>query len=227
MVRCDGIDTNGFETFERLIPEDKLAPVRGLLADEKLPRSRAGIRHAMRHPTVAIFASSPELLQIAQAALGGDAFPFRATIFHKAQASNWLVVWHQDTALPLREKREATGWGPWSVKEGLIYAHAPARVLEKVVALRVHLDNSLPENGPLRVVPGSHKYGVLDEEQIHRLVAESTSVECLAGSGAVLAMKPLIVHSSSKSISTTPRRVLHIEYTDSMEIGDGLSLAKA
>lgn len=227
MVRSNRIEVDGFEIFEPAISEDKLAPIRSVLADEILRRSRAGVRHAMRHPAVAKFANSPELLRIAQAVLGGDAFPFRATVFHKARTSNWLVVWHQDTALPLGEKRETTGWGPWSVKEGLIYAHAPAHVLERIVALRVHFDDSLPENGPLRVVPGSHTYGLLDEEQIHRLAAQSTSVECLVPNGCVLAMRPLIVHSSSKSISETPRRVLHIEYAASKDIGDGLNLAIA
>jgi hypothetical protein len=54
----------------------------------------------------------------------------------KSPDSNWLVVWHQDTALPLRKKQEAHGWGPWSVKDGVIYAHAPASALCQVLALR-------------------------------------------------------------------------------------------
>jgi hypothetical protein len=29
------------------------------------------------------------------------------------------------------------GWGPWSIKSGIAYAHAPARALSRVVALRV------------------------------------------------------------------------------------------
>jgi hypothetical protein len=45
----------------------------------------------------------------------------RATLFDKSPTANWLVVWHQDTALPVQERREAPGWGPWSVKDGVIY----------------------------------------------------------------------------------------------------------
>jgi hypothetical protein len=56
--------------------------------------------------------------------LGPEALPFRATLLDKSPTSDWLVVWHQDTALPLRERRELPGWGPWSVKEGVIYALA-------------------------------------------------------------------------------------------------------
>jgi hypothetical protein len=40
-------------------------------------------------------------------------------------------------------------------------------------------------------------------------------------------MRPLIVHSSSKSETQTPRRVLHIEYATSGALGNGLELAIA
>jgi len=69
----------------------------------------------MRLPAVAAAARDTRLVEIARKTLGGEAFPFRATLFDKSPAANWLVVWHQDTALPLRERREAPGWGPWSV----------------------------------------------------------------------------------------------------------------
>src|SRR5271168_2434026 len=109
----------------------------------------------MRHQAVAAFAHDSRLLQLAQSVLGHGAFPFRATLFDKSATANWLVVWHQDTALPLRECRETPGWGPWSVKDGVIYAHAPASALSQVLALRVHLDDSAAENGPLRVLAGN------------------------------------------------------------------------
>jgi ectoine hydroxylase-related dioxygenase (phytanoyl-CoA dioxygenase family) len=114
-------------------------------------------------------AKSSKLLEIARSILGDTALPFRATFFDKSPASNWLVVWHQDTALPLQVRREVSGWGPWSVKEGVIYAHAPGTALSKVLALRVHLDDSRIENGPLRVLPGTHQLGVLTDDAIHQL----------------------------------------------------------
>jgi hypothetical protein len=80
----------------------------------------------MKMPLVAQLASDSRLLGITQEILGGEAVPFRATLFDKSWRANWLVAWHQDTALPLHEKKEMTGWGPWSVKDGVTYAHAPA-----------------------------------------------------------------------------------------------------
>jgi ectoine hydroxylase-related dioxygenase (phytanoyl-CoA dioxygenase family) len=192
-----------------------------------LPRSRAGVRHAMRLPAVTRIARSAQLMRIAQEVLGEEAFPFRATLFDKSPTANWLVVWHQDTALPLRERREASGWGPWSIKDGVTYAHAPASALSQVLALRVHLDDSTAANGPLRVLPGTHTLGVLTDESLHDLSTRVTAVDCLAPQGGVLAMRPLIVHASSKSQSDSPRRVLHIEYASSAADLDGLEFAIA
>jgi ectoine hydroxylase-related dioxygenase (phytanoyl-CoA dioxygenase family) len=136
-------------------------------------------------------------------------------------------VWHQDTALPLRQRREVPGWGPWSIKDGVTYAHAPASALEQVLALRLHLDDSLAENGPLRVLPGTHTRGVLNDDELHELSTQISAIDCLVPRGGILAMRPLVVHASSKSQSHTPRRVLHIEYAASSAIADGLELATA
>ena len=153
------------------------------------------------------------------------AIPFPATFFDKSPSSNWLVAWHQDTALPLRARREAPGRGPWSRKDAVIYAHAPASGLEQVLALRVHLDDANETNGPLRVIPGTHRSGVLTDEQVRERSAESSGAVCVVPAGGVIAMRPLIIHASSKSESDLPRRVLHIEYAASLRIAPGLELA--
>ncbi len=207
--------TDGFAVFTEVFNGNEMPALAGELEHSNLPRSKAGIRHAMRHDGVARLARGRRLLEIAREVVGRKAFPFRATLFDKSPISNWLVVWHQDTALPLRERHEAPGWGPWSVKDGVNYAHAPAKALEQVVALRVHLDDSAVTNGPLRILPGTHTFGVLTDEEIYRLSKEVASFDCPVPRGGVLAMRPLIVHASSKSQVENPRRVLHIEYADS------------
>jgi ectoine hydroxylase-related dioxygenase (phytanoyl-CoA dioxygenase family) len=219
------IGARGYALIPAVFTHEEIAAVASHLEDLPLRRSRAGVRHAMRFEPVASLARSGELLGIAREILGSGAFPFRATLFEKSQASNWLVVWHQDTALPLCERRELPGWGPWSVKDRVTYAHAPANALSRVLALRVHLDDSTTENGPLRVLPGTHTLGVLDDEAISQLAARRIPVECEVPRGGVLAMRPLLVHASSKSQSSASRRVLHIEYADSPQIADGLELA--
>lgn len=217
----------GYAIFPAVTEKSAVTELLDDLKSTDLPRSRAGVRHAMRLPAVTRIARSPQTMEIAQGVLGKDVFPFRATFFDKSPTANWLVVWHQDTALPLRERREKPDWGSWSVKDGLPYAHAPARALEQVLALRLHLDDSGSENGPLRVLPGTHSLGVLTDEKLHELSTKVPAVECLVPAGGVLAMRPLIVHASSKSTSGAPRRVLHIEYAATPRIDDGLELAIA
>jgi ectoine hydroxylase-related dioxygenase (phytanoyl-CoA dioxygenase family) len=163
-------------------------------------------------------------MAMAQEILGRAALPFRATLFDKSPTSNWLVVWHQDTALPLCERREVPGWGPWSIKEGVNYAHAPASALEQVLALRLHLDDSIAENGPLRVLPGTHSLGVLSDEALRDLSTQIEAIDCTVPRGGIIAMRPLVVHSSSKSQSNVPRRVLHMEYAASLVFDQGLTL---
>ncbi len=104
----------------------------------------------MSHPAVAELARDAALLKIAGDILGRPAIPYRCTFFEKTEQANWLIAWHQDTGLPLAERFEDPGWGPWSVKGGVRYAHAPAWALERIIALRVHLSDSDAENGPLR-----------------------------------------------------------------------------
>jgi ectoine hydroxylase-related dioxygenase (phytanoyl-CoA dioxygenase family) len=146
-------------------------------------RSPAGARHLMGNPAVATLAKDDGLLRVAKSVLGEGTVPFRATLFEKSGHANWMVVWHQDTALPLESRFDSPGWGPWSTKAGIFYAHAPAWALSRVLALRIHLDPSTSDNGPLRVIPGSHTLGVLTDEEVFSLAKAQSFAECLAGRG--------------------------------------------
>jgi ectoine hydroxylase-related dioxygenase (phytanoyl-CoA dioxygenase family) len=181
----------------------------------------------MRLAPVAAIAGNQLLAEIACEILGTKAFPFRAALFDKSSQSNWLEVWHQDTSVPLRERVEVPGWGPWSVKESIDYAHAPAGTLSQVLALRIYLDDSSAGNGPLRVLPRTHTLGVLSDDGIHNLAARITPVDCVVAKGGVVAMRPLLVHASSKSRTEMPRRVLHIEYAATAAIAAPLRLTIA
>jgi ectoine hydroxylase-related dioxygenase (phytanoyl-CoA dioxygenase family) len=181
----------------------------------------------MSIPEVEDVASDPRMLRIACVALGTSAFPYRATLFEKSGAANWFVVWHQDTALPLQSQFDLRGWGPWSRKADIVYAHAPSWALSRVVALRLHLDASTTDNGPLRVLPGTHSFGVMSDAEVSALVRSRAHVDCIVQPGGVMAMSPLLVHSSSKARSDLPRRVLHIEYADSLVLAHGIQLAVA
>src|SRR5262249_2931219 len=157
------------------------------LSAETVVRSRAGARHLMSNPSVAALANGVRLIELAREWLGPVAIPFRATLFEKSRETNWLIPWHPDTAPPLVNRVESNGWGPWSEKAGAIYAHAPAWALSRIVALRVHLDSSDLDNGPLRVVPGSHLQGVLTDQRVLEYVSTHDEVACLTEHGGVIA----------------------------------------
>jgi ectoine hydroxylase-related dioxygenase (phytanoyl-CoA dioxygenase family) len=91
----------------------------------------------------------------------------------------------------------------------------------------VHLDASISDNGPLRVIPGSHAAGVLTDDEVSDYVRTRDGIECVVPRGGVLAMRPLLIHASSKARVEDPRRVLHIEYTDALELEPGIRLAVA
>ncbi|HEV2730710.1 MAG TPA: phytanoyl-CoA dioxygenase family protein [Terriglobales bacterium] len=221
------LQNHGLAIIPSVLAPAEIASVIQGLGRVTLPRTRAGTRNALQVDTVAALARSSRVFEIVREILGRDAIPYRATLFEKSPDANWLVAWHQDRAIPLRERRERAGWGPWSVKQGVIYAHAPARVLNQVVALRIHLDDSNSENGPLRVLPGTHLLGILSNEQIEQLTFEVPALDCLVSQGGILAMKPLLVHASSKCRADARRRVLHIEYAASRFVEEGFELATA
>ena len=217
----------GFAIVPEVFDGAEIDAISHELGGEFLQRSRAGARHLLSVPIVAALAKDPRLTALATEVLGCEPVPFSATLFDKSSDANWLVVWHQDRALPLMERRETPGWGPWSEKAGVIYAHAPAAALSKVVALRVHLDDSTPENGPLRVLPATHTLGVLSDTQIQEAARRIEPVTCIVGRGGVIAMRPLIVHASSKVSAAAARRVLHFEYAAAAMFDEGLRLRAA
>jgi hypothetical protein len=217
---------SGFRVFGNVISPEDCDSLANLVSGIK--GGRAGARNLMSHPAISSRANDPRMLRLAADILGAAAVPFRATLFDKSGASNWHVSWHQDRALPLVKRIKSSEWGPWSAKGGVLYALAPAWALERIVALRIHIDSSKDENGPLRVIPGSQKHGVMSPSQILRAVNSVSPKVCLVGSGGVLAMRPLLLHSSGKlADSESPRRVLHIEYAHCLDLAPGVRLRVA
>jgi ectoine hydroxylase-related dioxygenase (phytanoyl-CoA dioxygenase family) len=221
------VDESGYAILPGVLRNWRTDQLLAEIGRSGLRRSKAGVRHLLNVPAISSLALDSQLIAPVREVLGQDAFPFRATFFDKSPESNWLIVWHQDTALPVQARRDLAGWGPWSVKEGIHYAHAPADSLSQVLALRIHLDDSTASNGPLRILPGTHLMGVMDDDRLHDLATKIAPVDCIVLRGGIIAMRPLTVHASSKSQAEAPRRVLHIEYAASASIAEPLALAVA
>jgi hypothetical protein len=68
---------------------------------------------------------------------------------------------------------------------------------------------------------------VLTDAQVLEQARRVMPHECRAPAGSVIAMRPLIIHGSSKCQSSASRRVLHLEYAVSLEIEPGIRLRAA
>lgn len=110
--------------------------------------ARGGTRHLLDIPSVQELASSEPVRVIAESVLGEDCFAVRGILFDKTPEANWKVTWHQDLTIAVRQRRDVDGFGPWSVKEGVPHVQPPLSVLERMVAIRIHLDECGIDNGP-------------------------------------------------------------------------------
>ncbi|HEY3780200.1 MAG TPA: phytanoyl-CoA dioxygenase family protein [Fimbriimonadaceae bacterium] len=152
------------------------------------------------------------MLELASEILQEPTVPVRAIFFLKSQENNWLVPWHQDVTMASPQKFEREGYRSWTLKEGIWHVQPPDTVLSKMVALRLHLDPCSAHDGPLRVIPATHLAGRLSAEAIDTYVEQTQPAILLADKGEILAMAPLLCHSSGKATGTSQRRVLHVEF---------------
>jgi ectoine hydroxylase-related dioxygenase (phytanoyl-CoA dioxygenase family) len=195
---------------------------------ERILGSSADTEHGRRNlfqvdPMFGKFARHEGILASLVDILGPNIRAVKATYFDKTPGKNWKVSWHQDLMIAVSGRREAPGFGPWSIKEGVHYVSPPVEVLESMVAVRIHLDDCPEENGALKVIPGSHRHGKLSPENILLLKEQGPIKVCAAKAGDALLMRPLLIHSSSPAMNPAHRRVMHFEFSSMVELPEGLS----
>ena len=180
-------------------------PLRGVMAGH-------GERDLLRRsPLVAAWAREQWPTVVGE--LSTLARPISGMWFDKRPEANWRVPWHQDVHLPVTPCI-ADGWGPWSQKDGMPYVVAPEPWSSRRVALRLHLDACDENNGPLQIIPGSHRHGRLSAAQIDAVVANGAVITVIAQPGEVLILHPLLLHRSAPSRQPSHRRVVHVEWCD-------------
>jgi ectoine hydroxylase len=158
----------------------------------------------------------PLFVDLAETLLGGPAYVYQFKVNMKQPFEGAAWPWHQDFIF-------------WHREDGMAAPDA--------VNVAVFLDDVSTDNGPLRVIPGSHELGIVDggaaaaapshdwrrhvaatlEYTIPAEVAEplaaGSGTELLTGpAGTVVAFHPNIVHSSSNNASPHRRAVLLITY---------------
>lgn len=151
-------------------------------------------------------------------------FLTKAIFFDKPAQSNWYVTWHQDMTIHVMGKIKVEGFDSWTKKGSFFGVRPPENILLNTITVRVHLDDTSDENGALKVIPGSHKKKLADEEI--RLITDSgVPTVCEVSAGGIQLMKPLLLHASSKTTNNKNRRVIHMEFNSAVLPG-GLKWAE-
>lgn len=185
-----------------------LAQLRGEIFNQDAP----GARCLLDLPPVAQAAVELKSILVGAGALANDAVAIQAIAFDKTSLINWNVSWHQDLMFPFEKRVNAVGYDMACLKGSVDFARPPRTILERLLAARLHLDICDETNGPLRLVPGSHREGMIAQASIAARAAQLGEVTALAAEGDILAMRPLLLHASSKARKPRHRRVLHIVY---------------
>jgi ectoine hydroxylase-related dioxygenase (phytanoyl-CoA dioxygenase family) len=205
------IAERGWAITPPVIDEATVAELRAAVAAHASD-GRGGVRNLLDVGAVEELVAAPPVRGLASAVLGAECFAVRALLFDKTPDANWKVIWHQDLTVAARQRMEVPGYGPWTEKAGVPHVQPPIAVLERMLAVRVHLDPCGIENGPVRVLDGSHDLGRLSAEAIESLRGDGRGIDCLVEQGGVLAFRPLILHASAQSKHSCHRRVIHVEF---------------
>lgn len=208
------IEQHGWAVIEDVLDEITLSEMEHSITPFVLDSSgRGGVRNLLEDSAeVAALGRSGPLRALASSVLGAQCGVVRVIYFDKTPDTNWRVIWHQDLTIAVQNEHATPGYGAWSQKAGVVHVQPPTDVLERMLAVRLHLDDCDGDNGPVRVIPGSHRDGRLSPEQIDAWKARETAHECHARRGGVLAFRPLLLHASSQARVPRHRRVLHFEY---------------
>ena len=205
------IATAGWAVTEPVIDATGLSRLRDCVTAH-VQSGRGGARNLLDAPQIASLAASRSLRQFAEVVLSAACFAVRALFFDKTPDANWKVIWHQDLTVAAQERLDVPGYGPWTDKAGVPHVQPPIDILEHMLAIRLHLDSCGDDNGPVRVIDGTHRLGRLTPQAIDELRAQHSESVCLAPEGAILAFRPLLLHASSPATRPAHRRVIHIEY---------------
>ncbi|HEV2631253.1 MAG TPA: phytanoyl-CoA dioxygenase family protein [Pseudolabrys sp.] len=158
-----------------------------------------------------LLARHPRLVVPLQQLFGEDVYVHQFKLNAKAAFEGDVWQWHQD-------------YGTWQRDDGMPEARA--------MNIAVFLDEVMPINGPLLLIPKSHKQGVfeaghdtlttsyplwtLDKDTVTRLVCEaedgsSAGIVAPTGKpGSVLMFHGNLVHASPPNITPYPRKIVYL-----------------
>lgn len=140
---------------------------------------------------------------------GRETYLYQSRLNYKRARSGDVFQWHQD-------------YGSW-VEDGV-----PQGDHRRMMSVLIMLDDTGPDSGPLRFVPGSHREGLLRAEydtettsyalhctpdaDVERLLAGGAPRPCVGAAGTVVIFGGNLVHGSERNRSNADRRNLYFAY---------------
>lgn len=222
MVLQANLERDGFAILRDAVSDSQRQALLPLVADPTLAdvTHRSGQPFAsrallLRQPRLCEALTAAGLNSLASRALGVAAFPIDALFFDKHPKANWAVPAHQDRMFPIRETKAVKCF----TRSGVTYGQPSAATLATLVALRLHFDAANESSGALGLLPGSHRRGLLSDDELRGLPLHEFQVGASAP-GDVLFMRPLTVHRSSPLVGSAQRRVLHVVYASGEPDGE-------
>ena len=214
------LQKNGFITIPNIYSDREIINLTKILAslDMATPNFRKtkdlfAIRQFLKEvPQIQKFIFTNPLKQLIHENFGKDYFVVKSIYFEKPSASNWFVSYHQDLSISVNKKENIPGYNHWTFKKKQFGVQPPLKILESIYTIRIHLDDTDQNNGALKIIPGSHSKGIYRPETIDWDVEKE--ITCDVQKGAVMIMKPLLLHSSNRTTNNQKRRVIHLEFSN-------------
>lgn len=230
-VERGNITKCGFTVIDKVYSIDEIEEIVALInsSDKSKDTFRKSsdlfaIRQFLKEiPSVQSLIFNDKLKNIIHRIFGDDYFVVKSIYFDKPATSNWYVAYHQDLTISVNEKTDIENFGPWTIKHNQYAVQPPVEILENIFTIRIHLDQTDVYNGALKVLEASHLKGICRFGNID-LTKEKETV-CRVPEGGVMIMRPLLFHSSNRTLNNKKRRVIHIEFSN-LELPEDLNWAE-
>jgi ectoine hydroxylase len=211
-------EDQGFLVFPALFSEDEIAPLRAAVETVAQRQGPEVVREpegdAVRlvygahtfNDAFARLSRHPRWLEPAMELMGGPVYIHQSRLNPKAAHHGRHWAWHQDYAT-------------WADRDGLAEPRA--------FMVAILLDEANSANGPLMIVPGSHKRGLIHdavdnaespgytlfhitEGRLAEVVEEGGIEPMIGPAGTVVISHCNIVHGSNDNITPWPRRIFYL-----------------
>ena len=206
------LERDGFTCVESIFTTAQISKILEFL-DKNEVNQEFGIRNFIpQYPELKGLIFTTKLIELVSH-FSKDYYVIKSIYFDKPPNTNWIVNWHQDLTINVANKIEHEDFVNWRVVKDRTVVQPPVYMLDQILTIRIHLDDCTAQNGALRVIPGSHKEGVIPIHQNPDFSSGDYHL-CEVNKGGVLIMRPLILHASRRTENLKNRRVIHIELTD-------------